>query len=71
MFLAEMASRARAWQGGTMAQPRSSAAGGVLLAAGAIGGAVIGFVLRQPTLWFLTGLALGAVAALLIWWRDR
>lgn len=54
-----------------MPQPRPSAAGGVLLAIGAIGGAVIGFVLRQPTAWFLGGIAAGGAAALLVWWRDR
>lgn len=50
---------------------RPSAAGGVLLAAGAIGGAAIGFVVRQPTLWFLAGIALGGLGALLLWWRGR
>lgn len=54
-----------------MAQPRSSAAGGSLVALGAIGGATIGFVLRQPTLWFLGGVGLGTIAALAIWWRGR
>ena len=50
---------------------RPPAAGGLPLALGAIGGAVIGFATGQPTLWFLAGLALGIVAALLIWWRGR
>jgi uncharacterized membrane protein YoaK (UPF0700 family) len=54
-----------------MAQPRSSSAGGALIALGAIGGAAIGFVLRQPTLWFLAGLLVGIAAAVLIWWRER
>ena len=54
-----------------MASPRSPAAGGVLLALGAIGGATIGFVLRQPTLWFLGGIGVGGLAALAIWWRGR
>lgn len=54
-----------------MARPRSPAAGGVLLALGAIGGAAIGFVERQPTIWFLGGVTLGGLAALLIWWRGR
>ena len=66
-----LASARGAWQGTAMAQPRSSAAGGFLVAAGAMGGATIGFVLRQPTLWFLGGIALGTAGALLIWWRGR
>lgn len=51
--------------------PRRSSAGGSLIALGAIGGAATGFILRQPTLWFLAGLSLGTLAALLIWWRGR
>lgn len=54
-----------------MAQPRSPAAGGIFLTLGAIGGAALGFVVRQPTLWFLGGLALGGLLALLVWWRGR
>ncbi len=50
---------------------RPSSAGGALVALGAIGGAAIGFVERQPTLWFLGGVALGGIGALLIWWRAR
>ena len=50
---------------------RPSAAGGALVALGAIAGATVGFVTRQPTIWFLGGLAAGSVAALLIWWRSR
>lgn len=48
-----------------------SAAGGVLVAIGAIGGAAIGFIVRQPTLWFLGGITVGALAAIAIWWRGR
>lgn len=50
---------------------RPPAAGGLPLALGAVGGAALGFVLGQPTLLFLAGLALGALVALLIWWRGR
>ena len=48
-----------------------SPAGGSLIALGAIGGAALGFVMRQPTLYFLAGVTLGTLAALLIWWRGR
>jgi hypothetical protein len=54
-----------------MDRPRSSAGGGVLVALGAVGGAALGFVLRQPTLWFLIGLGAGALSALILWLRDR
>ena len=54
-----------------MPAPRSPSAGGAPIALGAIGGAAIGFVQRQPTIWFLAGLGLGIVVALLIWWRGR
>lgn len=50
---------------------RPTTAGGAPLALGAIGGAALGFVFRQPTLYFVVGLALGALVALLIWWRGR
>jgi hypothetical protein len=54
-----------------MAQPRSPAGGGALIALGAVGGAAIGFVLREPTFWFLIGLGLGAAGAALVWLRTR
>ena len=54
-----------------MPQPRPSAAGGALLALGAIGGAAVGFVLGQPTIWFLGGITAGGLGALSLWWRDR
>lgn len=54
-----------------MPTPRSTTAGGAPIALGAIGGAAIGFVTHQPTLWFLAGLAAGIAIALLIWWRGR
>lgn len=54
-----------------MAQPRSPAGGGALIALGAVGGAAIGFVLREPTLWFLIGLGTGGLGAALLWWRGN
>jgi len=48
-----------------------TAAGGVLVALGSILGAAAGFAVGEATAGFLIGLGLGAVAALLIWWRDR
>lgn len=48
-----------------------SAAGGVLVALGSMLGAAAGFAIGEATAGFLIGLGLGAVGALLIWWRDR
>lgn len=50
---------------------RPATAGGAPIALGAIGGAAIGFIQHQATLWFLAGLTLGIIVALLIWWRGR
>jgi len=47
------------------------AAGGALIALGAIVGAVIGFALGEATPGFLIGLGAGAGAALVIWMRQR
>ncbi len=47
------------------------AAGGVLIALGAIGGTVVGLATAQPTLGFLIGTATGIMLALAIWWRAR
>lgn len=48
-----------------------SAAGGVLIALGALAGAAVGFLFGEATPGFLIGLGLGAIASLLVWWRDR
>ena len=51
--------------------PRSPAAGGALIALGAMGGAAIGFVFGEATPGFLIGIATGVVLALAIWGLDR
>ncbi len=51
--------------------PRPSAAGGVLVAVGAILGAVVGVSRQQPTLGMIVGIAVGAALAVVIWLRDR
>ena len=45
--------------------------GGVFIALGAIVGAIGGGFLGQPSAGLLAGLAVGALAALLIWWQGR
>jgi hypothetical protein len=47
------------------------AAGGVLIAIGAIGGAVIGLFLGEPSKGFLVGLGGGIGMAIAIWLLDR
>jgi uncharacterized membrane protein len=54
-----------------MAQSSPPAAGGVLIALGTLAGAVIGFLLGQPTVGLLTGFAIGAIVAAAMWWRSR
>ena len=54
---------------GDRSQNRSG--GGVFIAIGAIVGAIGGGLMGQPSAGMLAGLALGALAALLIWWRGR
>ncbi|MEH3047051.1 hypothetical protein [Sphingomonas adhaesiva] len=54
-----------------MASPKNPTAGGFPIAIGALGGTIVGLVARQPTIGFLSGLALGCLIAALIWWRER
>ena len=56
-----------------MARPpsRTPVAGGFPIAMGAMLGTVGGLATGQPTIGFLTGLAIGAFLALLIFLRDR
>lgn len=54
-----------------MATSTTPAAGGFLIALGAIVGAAIGLSTDQPTAGFLIGTAIGIALALFIWWRGR
>ncbi|MBB4154741.1 tetrahydromethanopterin S-methyltransferase subunit F [Sphingomonas jinjuensis] len=53
-----------------MSERPPPAAGGLLIAAGAMSGAAIGFLYGQATPGFLAGLAIGIVAAIVIWQVD-
>jgi hypothetical protein len=54
-----------------MTEPRPSAAGGFLIAIGILVGAGVGLVYGQATPGVLIGFAFGAVAALVVWARNR
>ncbi|WP_165374832.1 hypothetical protein [Sphingomonas montana] len=49
--------------------PRS--AGGVFLALGATGGALVGLAIGEPTAGLLTGFGAGLLIALLLWLAQR
>jgi hypothetical protein len=48
-----------------------SLAGGFPIAAGALLGCFVGVALGQPSIGFLTGLAIGVLIAVAIWLRGR
>ena len=52
-------------------QRKSAQAGGFVLAAAIILGAVGGVVAGQPSIGFLTGTGVGLVLLLALWLRDR
>ncbi|HVF95100.1 MAG TPA: hypothetical protein VM900_12375 [Sphingomonas sp.] len=54
-----------------MTKRTSSAAGGVLIALGALGGAAIGVANGEATAGFLIGTATGIALSLAIWLRSR
>lgn len=51
--------------------PRNPAAGGFLIAMGAIAGAFGGVLFGESTRGLMVGFALGCLLALIVWWRDR
>lgn len=54
-----------------MSRSRPSAAGGVLIALGALIGFVVGYIVREPSAGLVIGVATGAALAIAIWLRDR
>lgn len=62
-----------AWQSDVMSDtpPRNPAAGGFLIAMGAILGAFGGVLFGESTRGLISGLAVGIVLAIIVWWRDR
>jgi hypothetical protein len=54
-----------------MTRRRSPAAGGIFLFLGPVIGAIYGVEVGEPIVWMLAGFAVGASAALAVWWWDR
>ncbi len=50
---------------------RHSAAGGIFLMAGFVGGFFYGLAAQDVVRWSLVGLGIGIAAALLVWLRDK
>lgn len=59
------------WQGSAMANGSGPRGGGFLIAIAVLAGVLIGGFANQPSIGLLAGLAIGTVAALIVWWRDR
>ena len=72
-----VASRTGTWQRPEMPPPdpkpapRSTSAGGVLLALSAVAGAAVGVMSGQPSLGFLLGLGVGGALAFAVWLAER
>lgn len=50
---------------------RASTAGGFLLAVSIIIGAIVGSILREPSMGFLAGTAVGVILLGAVWLKDR
>lgn len=50
---------------------RSNSAGGFIVAASLMVGTIVGLVLGQPSIGFLTGLGIGAMVAIVLWLKAR
>lgn len=55
-----------------MTNDRKNPAGaGAIIAFLIIGGAIVGGLMGQPSIGLLTGVGLGVLIAVLLWWRER
>ena len=50
---------------------RTTKSGGFLLALSIFAGVLIGGFMGQPSIGFLTGLGVGILLLILVWWLDR
>ncbi len=53
-----------------MKNQRNKAAGGIFIAIGMLGGAIVGVLMDQPSAGMVIGLGLGIAAAALTWFID-
>ena len=53
-----------------MKNQRNKAAGGIFIAIGMLGGAIVGVLMDQPSAGMVLGLGLGIAAAALTWFND-
>jgi uncharacterized membrane protein len=53
-----------------MENQKNKAAGGIFIAIGMLGGAIIGVIVDQPSAGMVIGLGLGIAAAALTWFID-
>jgi hypothetical protein len=51
--------------------PRTSRAGGALLAGAIMAGALIGVMAGEPSIGLLAGAFIGGAALAFLWWKDR
>jgi hypothetical protein len=70
--LLTMAVSASSCQSDCMAQPpENTRSGGIFIAIGGFAGVFMGRHYGQPTVGFISGLAIGGLLALLMWLKDR
>jgi hypothetical protein len=50
---------------------KANMAGGIFMAIGMLGGAIVGIFAGQPSAGMIIGLALGGAVALYVWYLDR
>jgi uncharacterized membrane protein len=50
---------------------QNSIAGGIFIAIGLLGGAIVGVIMNEPSIGMVAGLLTGTIAAVLVWFFDR
>ena len=53
-----------------MENQKNKAAGGIFIAIGMLGGAIVGVIMDQPSAGMVIGLGLGIAAAVVVWFID-
>lgn len=65
-----MLGRGVRWQRDGMNTQENKAAGGIFIAIGMLGGAIVGVIMDQPSAGMVIGLGLGIAAATITWLID-